>query len=380
MAQWGDVATYLAIMNTLMVLELGISQIYIAQRHKKVVDADLFSKFRNALISVALAGSAVVIAGLFALNLAVTDLPVIYQRWDLLLLALALFGMNLINNFYYTNLMAEGRQVEQNLRWVLFVLLKNALALFMVGLVSDAPETYFVAFLAATAIEVWLNSKTVKDSQIKRPGWADIVWIVKHSGGLSLAIGLGILVFNLDRLVLPSLVAPETFGVYAAVVTIGLYFLQLQYPITKALFPILAKKINLDPHMAGAAMWQQVLLLTGLLAPLLLVAGLFADQILGFYSVPESYLESARWLFDGILLAVLINAAYHGIYMRLVVEGRDRIIALINLGTLFVALGILIALGGSKPFIAGALAWCSISLIQFFGSSSFYKSRFHALR
>ena len=172
----------------------------------------------------------------------------------------------------------------------------------------------------------------------------------------------------------------EAFGVYAAVVTVGLYFLQPQYPITKALFPVLAKKINLDPHTASTAMWQQVLLLAGLLAPLLLIAGLFTDQILKFYSVPEVYLENARWLFDGILLSVLINATYHGIYMRLVVEGRDRLIALINLSALVVALSILIGLGATMPFVAGALTWCSVSSVQLLGGTCFYKWRQHAIR
>lgn len=373
MAHWGEVATYLAIMNSLMVLDLGISQIYITQRQKQDAPLDLFLKFRSALMSLALVGSLVTCIGLFTLNLTMVDFPVIYQRWDLLLMVLGLFSLNLVNNFYYTNLIAIGLQVEQNLRWVSFVLLKNALALILVGLVSNQPETYFLAFLAVTTFEVWMNSKTTNESLVDFSKWTDILSVVKQSGLLSLAIGLGILVFNLDRLVLPSLTTPESFGVYATVVTVGLYFLQLQYPITKALFPVLAKKIHLDPRAAGAAMWQQVLLLAGFLAPLLFVASLFADQILGFYSVSEPYLENARCLFDGILLAVVINAAYHGIYMRLVVEGRGRVIVLINLVTLVLALMILAGLGAAMPFAAGALSWCIVSGTQFLGSVGFYR-------
>lgn len=381
MAHWGEVATYLAIMNSLMVLELGISQVYIAQRHQQDAPLDLFLRFRSALISLALAGSLGACIGLLTLNWVVADLPVIYQRWDLLVMALGLFSLNLVNNFYYTNLMAIGRQIEQNARWVSFVLLKNGLALILVVFVSNQPEVYFLAFLVVTTFEVWMNSKTTDEPLATFCKWADVLSVVKQSGLLSLAIGLGILVFNLDRLVLPSLTTPESFGVYATVVTVGLYFLQLQYPITKALFPVLAKKIHLDPGAAGAAMWQQVLLLAGLLAPLLFVASLFADQILGFYSVPESYIQDARWLFNGLLLAVLINAAYHGIYMRLVVESRDRIIALINLATLVVALTILSWLGAEMPFVAGALAWCLVSGIQLLGSTGFYRwFQRHAIR
>jgi O-antigen/teichoic acid export membrane protein len=294
-------------------------------------------------------------------------------------MSLGLFGFNLVNNFYYTNLIAMGRQVEQNLRWVSFVLLKNVLALTMVIFISNLPEIYFLAFLLVTGLELWMNSKTAQVPLTAFCRWADIISVLRQSGLISLAIGLGILVFSLDRLVMPSLMTLEAFGVYSAVVTVGLYFLQLQYPITKALFPAFAKKINLNPQSAGAAMWQQAFILGGMLAPLLLIAALCADQILGFYSVPKVYLEKARWLFHGILFAVLINAIYHGIYMRLVVEGRGRLIAFINFSTLVVVLSILISLGEAAPFVAGALAWCSISGIQLLGSTVFYRWLKHAI-
>ncbi len=380
MTQWGEVATYLAIMNGLMVLEMGISQIYIAQYHKQDAPSNLFLKFRSTLLSLVLAGSLVTFTGLLVLSWVISDFPTIYQRWDLLLMALGLFGFNLVNNFYYTNLMAVGRQVEQNLRWVSFVLLKNVLALTMVVFISNLPEIYFLAFLMVAGLELWMNGKTAQVPLTAFCRWAEIISVVKQSGLISLAIGLGVLVFSLDRLVMPSLMTSEAFGIYSAVVTIGLYFLQLQYPITKALFPALAKKINLNPQSAGAAMWQQAFILGGVLAPLLLIAALCADQILGFYSVPKVYLENARWLFHGILFAVLINAVYHGIYMRLVVEGRDRLIAFINFSTLVVVLSILIGLGAAAPFVAGALAWCSISGIQLLGSAVFYRWLRHAIR
>lgn len=380
MAQWGGVATYLAIMNGLMILELGISQIYIAQYYKQDAPSNLFLKFRSTLLSLVLAGSLVTFIGLLVLSWVITEFPNIYQRWDLLLMALGLFGFNITNNFYYTNLVAVGRQVEQNLRWVSFVLLKNVLALAVVVFISNLPEIYFLVFLIVAGLELWMNSKTTQVPLTAFCRWADIISVVRQSGLISLAIGLGILVFSLDRLVMPGLMTSEAFGVYSAVVTVGLYFLQLQYPITKALFPVLAKKINLNPQSAGAAMWQQAFILGGMLAPLLLIAALYADPILGFYSVPNAYLENARWLFHGILFAVFINAVYHGIYMRLVVEGRVLIIAFINFSTLVVVLSILYSIGAAAPFVAGALAWCSISGIQLLGSTVFYRWLRHAIR
>ncbi len=373
LAYWGEVSAYLAIMNTLMILELGISQIYIAQRNKRNSSADIFARFRCALLAISLVGAGLTLAGFWAASLVFDDFPIVYQKWSLLLISLALFVVNLLNNFCYTSLTADGYQVQQNLRWVLFVFLKNGLALLFISYVLNSPEVYFLSFLIVTVIELTINSHSIASRFSINCKWTDIVTVIKQCRGLSIAIGLGVLVFNLDRIILPNLMTVEAFGVYAAVVTVGLYFLQIQYPITKALFPALAKKIDINPNISGEVMWTQVLLLGGLLAPWLIIAGVFTEEILHFYSIPDAYINNAGWLFRGILLAVFLNAAYHGIYMRLVVESKDKVVALINLLGFICATLILFELGGQSPFVAGACAWVVVSMVQLLGGLGFYQ-------
>jgi len=369
---WGQVATYITILNTLMILELGISQIYIAQLHKSNSRKKLFGDFQAALIALAIAGIAISLTGFLLINFVKGGLPASYQHWNLLFLALILFGLNLINNFYYTNLTANERQVEQNVRWVFFIFLKNVIALSLVSLVSNQPEIYFISFLSVTAIEILVNARTVENKLFEKICWKSTFSEIKRCGTLSFAIGFGILVFNLDRLILPSMIDSKTFAVYAVVVTIGLYFLQLQYPITKALFPLVAKKMHLKTGELGKVMWQQVALLAMLVAPFLILAAFFSERILRFYSVPEELLPSATWLFNGVLISVFINAAYHGIYMRLVIENKYKIILNINIATLITVMIIFLILGSSTPFLAGFTAWICISSIQFLGAAGFY--------
>lgn len=369
---WGQIATFVALMNTLMILESGISQIYISEFHKVNPEENLFRKYQGALFALAISGVAASTFIYFVVKVTYEAIPDVYQKWELFLLALILFSFNLINNFYYTNLIAEERQIQQNVRWVFFIFLKNALVLFISRYVSNEPEFYFFGFLFVGSIEIFLNSRTVNYPIL--PSWKfdEFIEIVKKCSGLSVAIGLGIFVFNLDRLVFPSILDVPTFGVYATVTTIGLYFLQFQYPITKALYPLIAKKIHLDGKQAQSVMLEQTFLLASLMVPPLLLGGFFAKNILTFYLVPEDLLSDATNLFDGILFAVLINAAYHGIYMRLVIEGRDKVILFINLLTLFVSLFVLLTVGPVRPFVGGALAWISVSFIQLIGSGIFY--------
>ena len=55
---WGQIATFVALMNTLMILESGISQIYISEFHKVNPEENLFRKYQGALFVLAISGVA----------------------------------------------------------------------------------------------------------------------------------------------------------------------------------------------------------------------------------------------------------------------------------------------------------------------------------
>jgi O-antigen/teichoic acid export membrane protein len=371
---WGLIATYIALLNVVMMAELGISQIYISEYGKTQDKKHLFRTYQLAIGLIAAVAIGFTVAGLVVFSMTTKVASNVYQQWGVMLLSMTLAGFNLINNFYYTNLIARQNMIQQNTRWVAFVFIKNSLALALVSYVSTAPIMYFIAFCLVSFIEILSNEWSARDTTtLKKVGISDMLAVIRKCGGLSLSIAVGILVFNLDRLVLPMLINSATFGVYAAVTTVGLYFLQLQYPVTKALFPYMAKKMHLDSAAGGRLVLRQSFLLAVLMAPPLVLATVFAKNILNFYSVPEELMVSASWLFDGILLAVLINAIYHVFYMRMVIEGRARLILIINITAFFAVLGILLWGGGKAPFLAGVGCWILASCIQLFGAMGFYR-------
>ncbi len=180
-AGWGNIATYVAIVNTLMMVDFGISQIYVASFARASDPDKVFSAYRATLGLIAVVAAAVVLLGVTGLNAAGVLAKPVYARHDLLLLALALFMLNFANNFYYVDLSARQRQVEQNLRWTSFTLLKNAGAIGLACLWAGRPEGYFVAFVLLAGVELAFNVRSSRHQKV-RVSMADIVAVLKTAG------------------------------------------------------------------------------------------------------------------------------------------------------------------------------------------------------
>lgn len=374
---WGAIATCIALVNFIGLAELGLSQIYISEFSKEYKKEVIFRRFQYAIAFIGLLGAVVTTILLWVIARYFLPDKLVYKDATLVMLTLIWSVLSIVNNFYYTKLVASGHQIQQNIQWVAFTFARNAIGLLAGLYIGTKPEVYLIAIIFGVTIEILFNEHRLKNEKLKGVSFGDVKDVMVKARFLSMAIAVGIAAFYCDRVILPMLITSYDFGMYAIVATLGLYLLQLQYPIVKGLFPMIATNYHAGKISVNKNdLWLQMIGVAVVMVPPLILVGYFSREILTWYSIPEKLIDKTQVLLIGILISVLFNAVYNLMYMRMIVKGLVAFILLINALGLLVSVIVFLTLGSKDPFTAGAISWTLISLIQLLGgfASRYYLS------
>lgn len=373
--KWGIIAGYITILNVMMMAEMGMLQLYIAEYGKSQFRHSIREKYIRAILVIATVVPAVILV-LSSIGRTIdSELWPFWNNFLLLTMACLFFSISLLNNFIYTDLNAEEKHLEQNSRQILFLLIKNIFTIILALYLEPEPIIYFSVFLIVSIVELAFNARHLSIKNIF-VGYriSETREFFKSIGGITGAVIVGILVFNLDRLFLSSALPPQVFGVYAIVVTVGLYFLQLQYPLMKTFFPYLSQGNGTKDLLSNNRniLKLQVFAVTAILAPVLLMGGIFASSILPLFSIQIDEEFGPIILFRAILVSIYFNAIYHVVYQRMIISGEAAFILRVNLISLVLCFIFLVSFGVASPYLTGAVCWLVAAVTQLIGGVYFF--------
>ncbi|EFG7898153.1 hypothetical protein BMB42_004837, partial [Escherichia coli] len=184
--------------------------------------------------------------------------------------------------------------------------------------------------------------------------------IFRESGVLSIAVAIGLLVTQLDRIVLSKYVDISDFGYYVLASTLAQYFLQLQYPLLRLFFPRLTVALNK----------QNILRLLYSIIIFCVFPCLIMVLISPFFL--SLWLDNAEaesiiiWPLRLILIAIAINSIYNIIYQIMLIKQKAIVILCINISSLLCVFPTIWLLSTRVGVLAGGIGWVLCSLIQLF--------------
>lgn len=369
--QWGIVAICIAIQGFMGLLDAGLGQIMPREMalasSSKVRAAEVFALFTRSYMTLGLIGFVVgqlsvpyLIAHWFNNGHGLVD----GTEW-VLRLVVAQFFFQFSNNAHYGFWNGLQKQKEANLRLCLFGSVKHMGALIMVSLWSPSALSYLLPFTMVAGLEWAINRHSIRrglgDTCTVSLVWNDFRELAHSAGLLAVGVFVGMLVSQMDRIVLSRTLDAATYGSYVIVANLGLAFMQLQYPLMRAFFPRVV--------LANA---EGVAMKTRLLASLVIVL-CAAPCVLVAVAAPwvlETWLSNPKMAAAGatplrlILFAVAINAIYHLIYQRIVAKGESKVVVWINVVVLVIVAPVLYVAAPTYGPVAGGGGWFISSLLQ----------------
>lgn len=369
--QWGIVAVCMTMQGLWGLLDAGLSQIMprdVARaRGEPAVEARVYHVFARAYWGLGLIG--------FILGqMAVTWLAGhwfnqgqgLEGRADIALrLMLVQFLFQFANNASIGFWQGREQQKRLNLRQCAFGTLKHAGAFSLVAWWRADALGYLLPFVLMAAIEWVFNRRAVLRELGGRVRvqltLVDFQGLAREAGLLVLGVLIGMLVSQVDRLVLSRSVDLGSFGRYVIVANLGLAFLQLQYPLMRAYFPRIVRE---DDRGQMTSFWRLGFSLLVLCVLPCGIVALLAPPILQVWLGDATMVAQGVLPLRLILLAVALNAIYHLVYQRMLARGEGRRVVMINVFSLLLVLPLTILAARRLGIVAGGLAWLGTSMVQ----------------
>ncbi len=374
-SEWGLVAACASLQILSNFIDAGFSQIvprWAAQEAQHPVRLrQHVALFRRLYIGLGLAMLGVLQASAAYLAHQWFQVPV--ERADALELAIRIvsfqFLFQFINNLHIGVWHGLQRQVLANARACGFGTLKHAAALLALLVGTQQAWVYALAFASVACIEVCVNALSLQRMLGNETSRADegklaLAPLLKEVSVLSGGILVGLLVSQLDRIILSRTVDVASFGVYTVVATLSLAFLQLQAPVTRAFFPLIVRDIQCYGRVSAAYM-KKMLVWTAFTCTLpVLIACIFAPQILTLWLRDPIVVNIGTAPLRLLLLAVALNSLYGCIYQLFIAAGKSRLVLQLNLASLFMASIVIGSHGESGGILLGGAIWLANTSTQ----------------
>lgn len=375
--QWAIVAACLTMQGFLLLIDIGFSQLLpraLARAFGNAnAEARCFEVYTRLYITLGLVG--VVIAQVAVAPAVHHWFKVPSSSVGALAMALRLVTLQFLFQFsnnanigYWNGVQLQKRG---NTRQCLFATARHLVALSSVWLIQRSALSYIIPFVLFAFVEWLANTWSIRREFRKRGvempkvQLSEVLLAMKDGGGLTLGILVGMVVSQLDRIVLSTALDLTRYGYYLIVANLGMAFNQLQYPLMRAYFP----RIVQEEATKSVSVKSRRLLMLGVavlcILPCLL-GFIFAPEILQIWLKNADVLAVGVGPFRLILSAVVLNSVYHVIYQRILARGENSVVVIVNLAVLVTVVGEICLIPGKVGPILGGIICISSSATQLF--------------
>lgn len=369
--QWGIVAICMTAQGLLLILDAGLGQVMpgeVARASKSGRAREVYTLSLRLYGAIGLSACVVgqVLAGTVARHLSSPSGAEEASLEIALRLLLVQFAFQFSNNAAIAFWNGTEMQKAANLRLASFSGIKHGAALLSLAWWQPTAVAYMLPFLVVSGVEFFANHLTVifkypnQKAKVSETGTVSLKGLVKKNGGFSVAIVVGMLTSQIDKLFLVGTVSTELFGIYVLAASAALTLMHLHGPIQRAFLPRIAAA-NEPPW---PTIWRLLWILTvACVLPCMIIASQ-AERILVLWLGDPHIARTGAPVFGVIAMAVGLNGLYAGIYTLFLRENLFWQVIKLNCGILVGQWALLVTLAPRISIEAGAWSWMLCALCQ----------------
>jgi O-antigen/teichoic acid export membrane protein len=376
---YGLVGFYITLQATLQVFDFGISPTITRELSRYFVELDGARKSRDLVKSFEIIYWLI---GILITILLLILAPLLSSGWlntknispDTLSFAvLAIVGLVFIQwplSFYQGALMGLKRQTLANSIAVIFAALRFSVSLGVLFLIESTLEWFFISQticsllqIITSIVAVWLAVPKNGDKPKFSPK------IIRDSARFSTGIGginiLGLLLTQMDRIVLSKLLPLEQFGYYTLASTIGRSVSILISPVFNYVFPKFSTLVATnDQKLLSLTYHRSTQLITIITMPLSLTIAFFSPQILEMWTHNPAIVNNASQATSILVVGTGFNSLMVTPYILHLAYGQTRRWFLMTMGFAGISLTLLVIIAPDYGIIGASFVWLLLNSLQ----------------
>jgi O-antigen/teichoic acid export membrane protein len=241
-------------------------------------------------------------------------------------------------------------------------------AILVLWLVSPTVEAFFWWQMAVTCANVLAARSTVWRLMPPSPGPLRFrLDQIKPLGSYALGMGaismLGLVVTQLDKVVLSLLLPLHQFGYYVLAWTLSSVTYRLSGPVFAAILPRLTQLAAKGEEASAGSIFQKSgQLMAVLVTPFSLFLAAFAEEIVALWTRDPEAARAIRWVVAMLAVGTMLSGMIQVPLAHLMAQARLRPLLVINLGGLLVSVPLLVVLIDRAGINGAAASWALLNV------------------
>ena len=335
--QWGAIAVAFLTQSLLAIIDSGLAQAFTREFSAKSKELLILNKIytTSTIINIGLVCISALGAWVF-ISIYDRIYPIEDQlKHDAWIYGVLIFSAASISTVSKSLLIAIDRQILVSVLGLISTISRHAIA-FLALQYDDTVQTFFICHGVIFGLESlvrFLITHRILSPEKYIFDVATYNEIKAFLFGMVSSVILGALSFNLERLIVSSMVSLKEFGAYSIAVMLGTGVLQLVYPLTQALLPRLMNKNRIDSIRLIKNFSLFAVFALSLCWMLFLTYG---HTILSLYIKSEEVLNTVFPLLTIYLVGSSLNFIWNIAQLIVMKEGSHKVVLKTNVINLIV--------------------------------------------